>query len=639
MRCVIYLRVSTREQAEKGEGEEGFSIPAQREACTRHVRDAGWLLADEYVDRGESARSADRPALKAMLARIAEDRDVDAVVVHKIDRLARNMEDHVAIRALFRRRGVALVSVTENVEETASGRLVEGIHALMAEFYSANLANEIKKGLNQKVKLGGFPHGAPHGYVNLREIVGGRQVARIVPDPERAPLITGAFERYVTGEWTLQRPATELAHQGLTNRGQRGKSPAPITWQGLAKILANPVYIGVVEWNSIQDPGTHEPLVDPDVFHRVQELLAARAARGTRERKHPHYLKGLLHCGVCGRRLSIQHSKGRYVYFFCLGQKNDPAGTCREPYVTADDLEAQVEDLYRRIQLPASWAERLREEMAAEITERQQSDAAQRALFTSQLARAEGERRKLLDAYYGGAIDVPTLKTEQARIGSTIDATKDRLADLDANVTEQQEILELAASLATRCGDAYRKANDRTRKLFNAAVFERLDVKGGRLCHEQYRPPFDRVFTVSEFEYGPRVEARRIELPNLLHAMQALYQLSYAPSGGFRLADRCRHPASSHRCRGPRCLPARPAQPRQLRPARSPRPVRPSPASLRPASLRPTRPPLADRPKAQTTISTHGAHGASKGQSGLVERTLWWSGRSQAPTWPRPSKA
>ena len=90
-----------------------------------------------------------------MLARIAEDSDVDAVVVHKIDRLARNMEDHVAIRALLRRRGVALVSVTENVEETASGRLVESIHALMAEFYSANLAAEVRKGMGQKAKLGG----------------------------------------------------------------------------------------------------------------------------------------------------------------------------------------------------------------------------------------------------------------------------------------------------------------------------------------------------------------------------------------------------------------------------------------------------------------------------------------------------
>jgi hypothetical protein len=85
------------------------------------------------------------------------------------------------------------------------------------------------------------------------------------------------------------------------------------------------------------------------------------------------------------------------------------------------------------------------------------------------------------DTNYSGAIDVPTLKSEQARIGTDIDAAKVRLGDLDANLGEWQEILELAATLATRCGDAYRKATDRTRKLFNAAVFERLDLKDGRL--------------------------------------------------------------------------------------------------------------------------------------------------------------
>ena len=511
MRCVIYLRVSTRGQAEKGEGEEGFSIPAQREACARHIRDAGWDLVDEYADRGESARSAERPQLQAMLTRIAEERDVDAVVVHKIDRLARNMEDHVAIRALLRRRDVALVSVTENVEETASGRLVEGIHALMAEFYSANLAAEIKKGMVQKAKLGGFPHGAPIGYLNVKDLVAGRQVARIVPDPERASLVTVAFEHYATGEWTLQRLAGELGHRGLTNRGRRDRPVKPITWQGLAKILANPVYVGIVCWGGVEHPGLHEPLTTPEVFRRVQELLAARSVRGTRERKHPHYLKGLLHCGVCGRRLSIQHSKGRYTYFFCLGQKNDPAGTCRERYIAADDLEAQVEQIYTAIQLPASWAERLREELDAEVIARQRADAAQRELLTRRVAKAETERRKLLDAYYSGAIDVPTLKVEQARIGADLTAAHDRLADLDANLTEWQEILELAATFATRCGDAYRKATDRTRKQFNAAVFERLDVKDGRICHEEYRPPFDDIFNVPEFEYGTRERATGIE--------------------------------------------------------------------------------------------------------------------------------
>jgi hypothetical protein len=108
-----------------------------------------------------------------------------AVVVHKIDRLARSIEDHEAIRAALRRSGVQLVSVTENIEETASGRLVEGIHALMAEFYSANLSSEIRKGMDQKAKMGGRPTRAPIGYVNVREKIAGKEIAKVVLDPER----------------------------------------------------------------------------------------------------------------------------------------------------------------------------------------------------------------------------------------------------------------------------------------------------------------------------------------------------------------------------------------------------------------------------------------------------------------------
>ncbi|MHB2022020.1 MAG: recombinase family protein [Mycobacteriales bacterium] len=156
------MRVSTREQAEKGEGEEGFSIPAQREA-RRPPQPRRRLGTHRRVRRPRRVRQRRGPGRrsKRCSARIAEHRHVDVVVVHKIDRLTRNMEDQVAIRALLRKRSVALISVTENVEETASGRFVEGIHALLAEFYSANLASEIRKGITEKAKQGGFPHAAP----------------------------------------------------------------------------------------------------------------------------------------------------------------------------------------------------------------------------------------------------------------------------------------------------------------------------------------------------------------------------------------------------------------------------------------------------------------------------------------------
>ena len=513
MRCVIYLRVSTREQAENGLGEEGFSIPAQREACVRHIRDQGWNLVDEYSDRGESARSVDRAQLQAMLARVAEDGDLDAVVVHKVDRLARNLEDHVAIRAVLRKRGVALVSVTENLEETASGRLVEGIHALMAEFYSANLATEIRKGMGQKAKMGGWPHAAPLGYLNVRETIAGRQVAHIVPDPERAPHISAAFELYATGEWTVERLAAELAHRGLRNRARRDRPVGPLGVSAVAGLLSNKAYSGTVEWDGVEYPGRHRPLVDAATFHRVQDLLAARSARGTRERRHNHHLKGVLFCGVCGRGLSIQVSKGRYEYFYCLGQKNRAPTGCREPYVPAGALEAQIEELYRDIQLPRSWLAPLREALEAEITARQCRNAGERELITRRLSKAEMERRKLLDAYYAGAVDVAALKAEQARIGADVRSAETRLAAVDAHLSEWQEILEIAMRFATNCGKSYARGNEKTRRRFNQAIISRIEVRDSKIGNVGYQAPFDLLFSSSEFEYGDLVEVSGLEPP------------------------------------------------------------------------------------------------------------------------------
>lgn len=112
--------MSSTEQA------DGYSIPAQREACLRLISEKGWTLAEEFCDSGESARTADRPAFQELLTALAAG-TIDVLVVHKLDRLARNLEDHVTVRANLRKLDVRLVSVTESFEENASGQLVEGI--------------------------------------------------------------------------------------------------------------------------------------------------------------------------------------------------------------------------------------------------------------------------------------------------------------------------------------------------------------------------------------------------------------------------------------------------------------------------------------------------------------------------------
>jgi len=234
MKAVIYLRVSTKEQAE-----QGYSIPAQAEACRRFITQQGWELADEYVDRGESARTADRPQLQAMLARLGEDPGIDRLVVHKLDRLARNLEDHAAVRAALRKAGVQLHSVTETLEDSASGKLVEGILASIAEFYSANLGQEIRKGMDQKAAEGGWPVRAPFGYQNVRRDGTGRSGESVLEPDQQAPLVAWAFERYATGSLSLASLTDALAEGGLRNR--LGNPPGV---SAIHRMLRNPIYAG-----------------------------------------------------------------------------------------------------------------------------------------------------------------------------------------------------------------------------------------------------------------------------------------------------------------------------------------------------------------------------------------------------------
>jgi site-specific DNA recombinase len=509
MDAVIYLRVSTKEQAAKDESGEGYSIPAQREACLRHVAERGWNLAGEFTDAGESARTADRPMLKALLRRVA-DGGIGAVIVHKIDRLARSMEDHVAIRAAFRRAGVQLVSVTENIEETASGRLVEGIHALMAEFYSANLAGEIRKGMSQKAKMGGWPTKAPIGYLNVREKVSGKEIAKVILDPERALLVRELFRLYATGEYSLPELQATMHAKGLTSPYAR-RPGAPVSVSKLAEMLANPFYTGVVQWDGVRYPGQHKALIAQSVFDRVQQTLRARDVAGVRHRRHEHYLKGLLHCGECGRRLSLTLAKGTYLYFYCLGQRGNARTGCRQPYVLAGDAEALVEDLYRRIQLPKPWVDRLTEELEAEIVDRQAHASERRVVLTKTLARLADERGKLLQAFYANAIPLELLKTEQDRIGVAEQAARAELAAAEGDLEAWQDVLRTAIRLAANCRTAYMKARPSIRRRFNDAVLEAVYIKDGRIRRAEFSEVFAPLFSRPSSNKALKVDPRGFE--------------------------------------------------------------------------------------------------------------------------------
>lgn len=165
--AVSYIRVSSVRQAARGNERDGFSIPAQREEIRKHAQGMGALIAAEFVERGHSGRNVDRPGLQRMLAYI-QGHPVDFVIVHKLDRLARSRADDISITRAIHDAGARLVSSAEGIDMTPNGVLLHGIMASIAEFYSRNLAQEVMKGMRQKVIQGGTPSRAPIGYLNVR---------------------------------------------------------------------------------------------------------------------------------------------------------------------------------------------------------------------------------------------------------------------------------------------------------------------------------------------------------------------------------------------------------------------------------------------------------------------------------------
>src|SRR3990170_40460 len=178
-----------------------------------------------------------------MLARIKTLNDVDYVIVHKVDRLARSLRDDVEIGLLIKKAGATLVSATENIDETPSGKLLHGIMATIAEFYSSNLASEARKGMRQKAIAGGTPYRAPLGYLNIRTKADGREIRTVEIDPDRAPTVRWAFDAYAGGEWSLSGLCKELRERGFRGHATRVHDGKALHTSNVHDMLRNSYYI------------------------------------------------------------------------------------------------------------------------------------------------------------------------------------------------------------------------------------------------------------------------------------------------------------------------------------------------------------------------------------------------------------
>jgi len=254
-----YIRVSTAKQG------EGVSLPQQKEAIERYAERNGYQISQWFEERVTAAKSG-RPVFNKMLGLLKAGKAA-GVIIHKIDRSARNLRDWADLIDLSD-NGIEVQMATENLDlRSRGGRLSADIQAVVAADYIRNLREETRKGFYGRLKQGFYPLPAPIGYLDR-----GKAQAKAL-DEARAPLIKKAFQLYATRRYSLVTLLDELNALGLRNR--TGK---PLSITGLSILLNNPFYMGLIRIRRTGElfQGVHQPIVSKALFDRVQRILRER---------------------------------------------------------------------------------------------------------------------------------------------------------------------------------------------------------------------------------------------------------------------------------------------------------------------------------------------------------------------------
>ena len=375
-----YIRISDRKQ------KTGVSLQVQKSdiekfAAQRDIEIVGWF------SEVQTAAKAGRGVFMGMLARLKMG-EAQGVIIHKIDRAARNADDWNDLSKLFD-SGIDVQFAHEPIDlHTRGGRLSADILAVVAADFIRNNKQEAKKGFYGRLADGIFPLPAPVGYIDM-----GKGKPKDL-DPSRAPLVRQAFELYASNTYGLLELRKEITKRGLRSKNGKVMSLNAVSW-----MLHNPFYMGLIHIRRTGQTfqGKQPPIISKAVFDRVQLILAGKTA--LRSVKYDFVFRRLVACKICGLHLIGERQKSKYVYYRCHSEAC--LGTSIREEVIADVLQKQLKLLIgddRELREFRDLVEIERKHVTEETDKL-------RASLNLRLATCDDRLTRLTDAYIDQMID------------------------------------------------------------------------------------------------------------------------------------------------------------------------------------------------------------------------------------------
>ena len=420
MKAVIYARYSSDSQREE-------SIEGQLRECTAFAEKNGITILRHYIDRAFSAKTDNRPEFQAMI-KDSSKKLFDMIIVWKLDRFARNRYDSARYKAQLKKNGVKVVSATETISDGAEGILLESMLEGMAEYYSADLAEKVVRGMTEnalKCKYnGGTP---PLGYV-----IDSEQYFQI--DPLTAPFVLEAFKRYDEGA-TMTQIRDWLNEKGIKNTRRQ-----EMTYNSIQHMLNNRRYIGEYSYREVIIPDGIPAIVPKDLFDRVQEKMAKNKKAPARHKAEDDYLLTTkLFCGYCGAYLCGESGTSRtglvHHYYKCVSVKKKRAECHKKPV-----KKQWIEDLVVDETMKMVMDDKAIEAIVSMLMELQNRESSSLPLYEKELKDTEAAIDNMLNAIQQGIFN----KSTKARLDE-LEAAKDELENMIAceklakpKITEEQ---------------------------------------------------------------------------------------------------------------------------------------------------------------------------------------------------------
>lgn len=442
-KVAIYVRVSTTIQAE-----EGYSIDEQIDKLTSYCEIKDWTVYDIYKDGGFSGSSIERPGIEQLISD-AKKKPFDTVLVYKLDRLSRSQKDTLyLIEDIFIKNNISFLSLQENFDTSSPfGKAMIGLLSVFAQLEREQIKERMQLG-----KTGRAKSGKPMMFTNVSfGYTYSPSTQKLTVNQAEAVIVRRIFDEYNSG-MSLLRLMEFLNSNNMLRNGKKWN------YQGLKRILRNPVYIGKIRYEGNVYPGLHEAIIDEETFSKAQRELDARQndmkQKGKdRQFKAKYMLSGTGKCGYCGAPLRIKMGNKRkdgtrsmaYQCFNRYPKKNSVTiyndnKKCDSKYYKKDNLEKHVISEIQKLQLNPSNIDKLFSKVVSVDVEQ----------ITKQINTIDNKMRRLNDLYLNDMIDIEQLKTDAAELKSQKKILENEL-DKDAGAKKlQQSKIDFKKTIGTQ---------------------------------------------------------------------------------------------------------------------------------------------------------------------------------------------